>query len=253
MSSESPCPTLSPLAETLRAHVAEYKKTLALFEEEGSKELAEKLARIKNAIETTKKSIDDALEPFGYSLDTFLLTPEDISRLLKEAGSVAELDPNFEGGIIHVDVDPKIIDALKTWGTAQEAFKNADSTRWYIDSDLNDYPWQPLTETTLDVLVIHHGRTTPGERNALVFSMGTLGYRPLTLAELMAVMITKPEYNKRAELLNTYEKHKIDGLPRSPYAHLTGSRRGLRAGSVENEWGKDLRFLFVRKSNEPKT
>jgi hypothetical protein len=248
---ESICPALTPLAEVLRAHVAEYQKTLVLFEQEGTKELAEKLEGIKNEIETTKKSIDDALEPFGYSLDappSEPLTPQEVNRMLREAGSKAELDPTFEGGIIHVDIEPKIIEALKTWVTAQEAFKNADSTTPAIDSDLNDYPWQPLTETTLDVLVIHHGQTTSEERDALVLSMDTIGFRPLTLAEFMAVVITKPEYNKRAEVLTTYEKHKLDGGLQSLCAGRSGSKRGLVARWVDGEWKEHFRFVFVRKS-----
>jgi hypothetical protein len=244
---ESICPALSPLAEALRVQVAEYRKTLAQFEVEGTKELAEKLAGIKTEIELTEKNINEVLSPFGHSLDTPPLTPKDVNRLLREVDSVAELDPTFEGGIIHVDIDPKIVDALKRRGAAYKAFREADSTRWHIGGSLNDYPWQPLTETSLDVLVMNHGKTTPEEFDTFVHSMDTMGYRPLTLAELMAVVIMKPEYNKRGEWLGTYEKHMLDGSVWWPCAAWNGSQRVLETFPVDEGWVKHVRSLFVRK------
>ena len=204
---ESPCPALTPLATQLRTQVAAYKETLTRFEAEGTAELAQTLARIQADIEETEGHIREVLEPLGYSLDT--LNPIiEINRMLKKLEfSRAELDPDFEGGIVHLEIDARTWEALKTWDTARQAYedleRNADgSSNADIWEEIPESSWatnwQPPIKQSFDVLVVGQGdrEINEGERYEVVSCMDTMGYRPLTFSELLAVGIVRPHFQK---------------------------------------------------------
>jgi hypothetical protein len=254
--SESICPSLTPLAETLRAHVAEYKKTLALFEEKGTKELAEKLAGIETDIKTTEKNINDALGPLGHSLDTppsEPLTPKEVNRLLQEAGSKAELYQRFENGIAHVDIDPII---METFTSAIDAFQKADngskSSYW---EEWANAPWTPPAVPFDAVILSYNGDPETRESSdAIVKDADNAGFRPATFPEMMALGIQYPEFAKQS---NCYfvglTEYKLDDNSVVPSLWLNRGTRGLAGRLWTVEWGAEARFVFVRKSTEPKS
>jgi hypothetical protein len=155
---------------------------------------------------------------------------------------------SFEGGIVSINIDPKTMEALTSWDTAQEAYKRADggSASWIYDP-LKNIPWTKPQSTSLDILILNHGETTPTQRDTLVATMNVADYRPLTLAELMALGITRPDLNKQNEYLVTYEEHTLGGGSRVPYLVWNGGLRNLNADIASDGWDEHDRFLFVRK------
>ena len=172
----------------------------------------------------------------------------ELAQRLKETGSLAIPDLSFEGGSVSIEITPTLREQLKDWDTAKIAYEKADnsSPSWIYD-ELKNIPWKQPTASSLDILVLNHGKTTPQDRDVLVTQMDNAGYRPLTLAELIALGITRPELNKRDEILNTYEKHTLAGVSQAPFLDFVGGRRDLRAYDASDDWGDWSRFLFVRK------
>ncbi len=173
----------------------------------------------------------------------------EINRRLKTLGSNAEVDESIENGIVHLDITPELKEKLKDWITARATYEAADNgSPSYIWDGLKDYPYTPPTTTSLDVVVLNHGSTTPQDRDTMVSHMDSLGYRPLTLAELIAFGILKPELNKLPDrFFNTYKPHSLGGFSRAPYLGWGGSNRRLDASGASDEWRERDRFLFVRK------
>lgn len=171
---------------------------------------------------------------------------------LAEVGSPASLDIAIEGGVFSFEVDTKTLEALKTWGTAKERYIGADnaSPSWVWGGyDTFGTQYTPLTTTTLDCVLLDHGRTTSAERQVLVSSMDTAGYRPLTVAELIALGISKPEINKMPErYITTLKEYSLDGSALAPRLGWFDGKRRLSANDVSDDWGADSRFVFVRKS-----
>ncbi|HMO78500.1 MAG TPA: AAA family ATPase [Candidatus Paceibacterota bacterium] len=178
---------------------------------------------------------------------TIAESPDSIQERLKTLGSRAEVDTTIEGGLISFTITPEVQKALQSYSTAKEAYNKADGIPTFIVSDLRGMPWKQLTSNNLNVLVLNHGQTTPTERDQMVTHMDTLGYRPLTLSELMALGIMRPDLNKRVEILNTYDIHVLDGIRHAPCLYWDGSRRLLDANDVSDVCGDRSRFLFVRK------
>ncbi len=172
----------------------------------------------------------------------------ELAKHLKEAGSPAVPDLSFEGGIVSIDITPDLKENLKNWPSAKAAFEAADngSLSWVYDG-LREYPYTPLTATTLDVLILNHGNTTPKDRDTMVTHLDTLGYRPLTLAELIALGVRRPDFNKRNEVLNTYKPVSLGGDAEAPCLDWLGSERYLGASGISRVCGDGVRFLFVRK------
>ena len=175
------------------------------------------------------------------------LPPTAINQHLEKLGIPASLDAAIEGGVITIEISPELIEALQTWETAKAAYKEADGGSASVTgSSLDEYPWQPPTTTTLETLIVNHGETTPAERDTLVAAMDQAGYRPLTLAELTALTITKPDLDRREEYFNTYELTSV-GVEQSPFFNWDGAARRLGAFEVSAVWDGRSRFLFVSK------
>jgi len=251
-SSPNICPTLTTLHTKFTEEVAQYKATLALFEREGTTALRDSLIAQKENLLRTKATINAVLNPLGYDIDTPLPkweSPEEITKRLKEIGSPAVLDESFgEKGIVSIDITPELREQLKDWLTARATYEAADNgSPSYIWDALKDYSYEPPTTTSLDVVVLNHGATTPQDRDTMVSHMDSLGYRPLTLAELIALGVLKPELNKRSEILNTYKPHTLVGYSRTPYLRWSGDNRALNVSFASDGWGGPSRFLFTRK------
>ena len=175
-------------------------------------------------------------------------TPESIKKLLKEIGTPATLDESFEGGIIALEIDKKTLESLKTWDKAKDAYEKADnaSPSW-VWPELDNIQYTAPTSSSLGVLVLNHGETTPQQRDKLVEDLDKKGFRPLEFSELVALGIMKPEYNKRNEILNTYKKYSLVGYSLAPFLNWGGGRRYLDALVVSNVWDERFRCVFVRK------
>ena len=155
---------------------------------------------------------------------------------------------SFEGGTISLEITPMLREQLKDWNTVKATYEAADnSSPSRIFPELNDIPWKQPNATSLDVLVLNHGQTILKDPDTLVTQMDAAGYRPLTLPELMALGITRPEFNKRSERLITYEKHTLEGDLRTPCLDFDNGKRNLHAHGVNYDWRIRYRFLFVRK------
>jgi len=176
-------------------------------------------------------------------------TPTSINEKLKELGSPATVDTTIEGGVVSLEIDQKTMEALHSYDTAIQAYKDTDggSAPWVYE-ELKNIPWTQPTTASLDVLILNHGETTSTERDTMVEDMDKAGYRPLTFPEFMALGIIRPDLNKRNETFNTYEKYTLGGRLRVPNFSLDVGVRGLSAVVVSFDWYAHYRFLFVRKS-----
>ena len=172
----------------------------------------------------------------------------ELAQTIKATGSPARPDMSFEGGIVNIEIDTNTQESLKTWKGAQVAYQSTDnkSPSW-IWGGLDDVPYIPPQDSSLDIIVLNHGRTDPQERDKLVDDMDKAGYRPLEFSELVALGIIKPELNKRNEILNTYKKYSLVGGVQVPYLSWGGDERWLVVSGVSGGWGGGYRFLFVRK------
>ncbi len=201
----------------------------------------------KNSVEEDDKADLVLSREEKLKIEIGIIT-EEIIDLLKESGTHATLDTSFEGGVVSIDVTPELQGQFTNWELAKAAFEAADNgspSRIYNHFEI--IPWKPPTNTHFDILVLNHGKTITKERNTLVSHMETLGYRPLTVAELMLVGIARPDLIKRKEVLNSYEKHRVDDMLVSPYLHWDGLRNLSVSGQFAPDWSEIHRFLFVRK------
>jgi hypothetical protein len=177
-----------------------------------------------------------------------LLQIIEFNKAFKETGSPARLDVAIEGGIVPLELTQDNLESLQNYETAIKAYEKADggSPSW-VWEPLQNIPWTPPNRRSLAVHILDHGRTNEAERDQLVADMDNAGYRVLTFSELVALGVSKPELNKRDEILNTYEKHTLHGGSRVPYLYWDGGGRRLRALHADADWGAHYRFLFVRK------
>lgn len=169
----------------------------------------------------------------------------ELAQAIKESGSPARPDLSFEGGIVSIAIPQE---KLKDLSTALQAYKDADggSPSWIWDG-LNKIPYTQPTDSSLEVIVLNHGKTIPEQRDRLVSDMDKVGYRPLEFSELVALGIVKPELNKRNEVLNTYKKYQLEGRLLAPLLRWRGDARFLFADRVVLDWGGLSRFVFARK------
>ena len=171
----------------------------------------------------------------------------EFTKTFKETGSPARLDVAIEGGVVTFEIDPKTLESLRTYKSAIAAYTEADGTPVYIYDALEKIPWTIPRANTLAVHILNHGRTTPPEREKMVADMDRAGYRVLTFSELVALGISRPDLNKRDEVLNTYEEYTLLGVSRALLLCWLGVQRCLDAVGVRGGWDERGRFLFVRK------
>jgi len=190
----------------------------------------------------------DAIEP-PHTTES----PNDINMHLKALGSPATVDISIERGLFTFSIDAIIEAKLRTPEGAKKAFIEADggsaSNPWDGFFDTTVDTWEPLTKTTLDTCIVSHGQTTQAQRAQLVTHMESLGYRPPTRTELLALAITRPDLNKIPDrYLTTLKEYSLGGRLQAPYFLLYDSERRLNANDVSNDWYGRSRFLFVRKT-----
>jgi hypothetical protein len=178
--------------------------------------------------------------------------PDKIDRALRDLGSPAVFDRSIEDGTLSFSIDDITADKLRTPDGAKQAFIEADSgsatNPWDGFFDTRVDAWEPLTKTTFDTCIISHGQTTQAERAQLVTHMESLGYRPPTRTELLALAITRPDLNKIPHrYLTTLKEYSLGGVLLAPCFALDDSGRGLGADGGSGVWDDRDRFLFVRK------
>ncbi len=176
------------------------------------------------------------------------VTPEEIITLLQESGSKAELDASFEGGIVSIDIPSDITD----WPSAEAVFKGADngsaSSTW---SEWGKGDWSAPKATHLDIIVLSYSKDPETRRSSekAIADMDRLGFRPLTLEEMIIAGALEPKFTKTKSRyfvsLTKYEVGRDSFIP-SLY-HNDGIRTlygNAWYGTERSDW---LRFLCVRK------
>ncbi len=248
-----PCTTLTSLKHSLQTKLEEYKAALEEVRIEGTMSSVQRLRAIEAELTNIKTAIEEELNKAGYSLETPETTdPNVINQKLQELGSKATIDTNIEGGIISFTVSPEHLTALQSYDTAIKAYRaipRASATEGVasVSSDLEHFPWHPITNSNLETVILNHGRTNKADRNLLVQHMETLGYRPPHLSELVALSLARPDLNRRNEWLITYEKHEVGrGVLWVPRLYWFDSERGLGVFLVDGRWDERSRFVFVR-------
>jgi len=177
-------------------------------------------------------------------------SPSAIQEKLKERGSPAEVDTAFEGGKVSVILSPEVMKSLETYDTAILAWKGASNTRTSVYDKLSEITWTPPANTALDVLILKHGETTSAERDLLVSQMDSLGYRPLSFAELVGFTTMRPDLiENRQEILITCAKYTVGGDLRVPGIDWSDEveMRGISAYNDSSAYNVEDRFLFVPK------
>ena len=248
-SKQNTCLSLNKKLASLRALCSDIQSLHNQLLTEGPdavKEIKEQFENKKKRADILKSELESLLKQ--VTPEKLHDTPESIKKLLKEIGTPATLDESFEGGVIALEIDTNTQEALKTWDKVKDAYEKADnaSPSWVWD-ELDNIPYTPPTSSSLGVIVLNHGETTPQERDKLVEDLDKKGFRPLEFSELVALGIMKPEYNKRNEVLNTYKKYSLVGVSQAPFLCWNGGNRRLDARDVSNDWYELSRFVFVRK------
>lgn len=195
------------------------------------------------------------VEPEGW--ETFSVE-EKVSHLrtelgerLKELGSPAIIDTFFEGGVVHIALTPELQKKLKYSNSALQAFEEAGN---YIHPDcydkLQNITYTPL-HSSFDVVVLNHGQTTQAQREKLVSDMRKAGYSPLSLSQLIALGIVKPELieqgEREDEVLNTCKEYELGDVSYTPVLFYDGNQRFLSLSEVDgriDSWSDRNRFLF---------
>ena len=179
-----------------------------------------------------------------------LLQLIELAQRLKETGSPARPDLSFEGGIVRVDV-PK--EKLKDLPTALQSYKDADnkSSPWVWDKWKKMTSYKAPEATHLDVIILSYNAdpTTRASSDKIVEDMDKAGLRPATIAELIALGITHPEFNKRADtyLVGLGTKEVLGGCLCVPGLDWGGGERGLDRFRWTGGWSEHYRFVCLRK------
>ncbi len=175
----------------------------------------------------------------------------ELVQRLKETGSPARPDLSFECGIVPIDVN---IEKLKDLKTALQSYKDADngSPSWIWNEWKNMQSYKAPEATHLDVIILSYNNDPKARQSSdkTIHDMDRLNLRPATIAELIALGIVKPEFNKRNDtyLIGLGTKEVLDGGPRVPNLYWDVGERGLRRSRWAGEWDELFRFVCVRKS-----
>ncbi len=247
--------SLDSLTDRYESLLSAYQETFTAFEAEGTRELGEKLTSLQSEITALEATINAILGPLGYDLDKTPRTAESheaINQRLKEAGSFAVLDESFgEQGIVSIDIDPKTMEALKTYDTAIAAYTAADNNSpSCVLEELKDMPLTSLEDSSFDAYVLSYNadQETRQSSDAIVADMDKAGFRPATFTELLALCITHPDLGKRnVYLVALGTKATLDGHSSVALLNWGGSQRLLDRGGWTLGWSERRRFVCVRK------
>lgn len=175
----------------------------------------------------------------------------ELAQKLKEVGSPAHPDLSFEGGIVSIEIDQKMEEALTTWDTAQQAYKEADNgSPSYIWDEWKKGEWKPPTGEHLEIVVLSYNADSKTQQSPdkIVADMDRLGLRPLTLEEMTLAGIAEPKFTKTlGKYFVGLTKYARGDRSCVPNLWRVGARRLGNSGWADG-WSAGARFLCVRKS-----
>ncbi len=181
-----------------------------------------------------------------------LLTSKKMIRIIKESGSPAILDTFFEGGVVPVTTSLELREALKDFSSAKMAYASADNgSLSNMAPGLNKMPLLPLDSFNFNTIILSHSKESSLQMTLedTLTDIDNLDLRPATFAELIALAIVKPEFNKRSEYLialGTTAAVKEDVLY-FPILGWDGRTRLLTWGQWTGGWSSRRRLVCVPK------
>ena len=174
----------------------------------------------------------------------------ELAKNLKESGSFARPDMSFEGGIVSIDIDREKLSTLHSALTSYEdADNHSPSYVWPEWRNMKSYTPPETTHLEVIILSYNNDRETREASESIVSDMDKAGLRPATIAELIALGLVNPEFNKRNDtyLVGLGTKEVLGGFPCVPFLDWDVSRRSLDRGWWTDVWGERDRFVCVRK------
>jgi hypothetical protein len=144
----------------------------------------------------------------------------ELAKNIKESGSPARPDMSFEGGIVSIDIDQE---KIKDLPTAFSSYEHADnkSPSWIWDEwrKMKSYKSPETAQLNAIILSYNNDPRTRQSSDKILADMDKMGLRPATIAELIALGIAKPEFNKRDDmyLVGLGTKEVLDGGPHVPF------------------------------------
>jgi hypothetical protein len=171
----------------------------------------------------------------------------ELAKNIKESGSPARPDMLFGGGIVTIEISEE---KLKDTKTALQSYKEADnnSPHYIWDEWINAPYTKPKLPLEAIILSYNKDPNTRESSDKIVADMNKLNLRPATLEEMIALGITKPEFNKRSgTYLVGLTKYSLGGSSHVPILSWRGDKRGLDGGRWGSGWDGWGRFVCVRK------
>lgn len=175
----------------------------------------------------------------------------ELAKQFKEAGTPATPDLSFEGGIVSIDIDTEKFTDIES---AFKAYNEADggSPSWIWDEWRKIHSYKAPETAQLDVIILSYNNDprTRKSSDAIVADMARANLRPATIAELIALDIEKPEFNKRegAYLIGLGTKEILVGYLVVPLLYFDVGERYLFGDGWSFEWLVRGRFVCVRKT-----
>lgn len=178
----------------------------------------------------------------------------DFIKKCENADIPIRLDVSIDGGVVNIIINDKNLNLLETYESAVNLFKDADQgSASFTEGVLREIPWTAPTSSSFWVYILNIGATNLDGRNKMLANMTRIGYRPLTLSELIAFAIANPHLNKLNEVLSSYTLHTVRSYiePIYPTIGWSGTERILGAAFDEEDYPPSYknnncnRYLFT--------
>lgn len=178
----------------------------------------------------------------------------DFIKKCENADIPIRLDVSIDGGVVNIILNDKNLNLLQTYESAVNLFKDADrGSASFTEGVLREIPWTAPPSSSFWVYILNIGVTNLDGRNKMLTNMTRIGYRPLTLSELIAFAIANPHLNKLNEVLSSYTLHTVRPYiePIYPTIGWSGTERILGAAFDEENYPPSYknnnynRYLFT--------
>ena len=169
--------------------------------------------------------------------DSNLSIPEVIARIKGDGNSATELVE--ENIILTVDYSCTLQGMIDA---GNYAWQNSDITEKHfpLPAELSGQ------KTTISSKLFHFDRDISSKD--AISEMEKAGYRPATLAELLALGEAHPELQKEFPIVALGSVWRVgDGVRLVPVLGFDGDGRGLGLGWLDDGWDVNYRFFGVRK------
>lgn len=178
----------------------------------------------------------------------------ELAKSVRETGNFARPDMDFEGGIVSVEIDKE---KLKDFPTALRAYKEADngSPSWVWEEWLSLEPKDFIVpEKKLDIFIISYDSGLDSvdlSLEKISKDIEKINLRPVTISELIALGIAKPEFNKGKEdmsLIALGTKVFLEDYIRIPRLDFNDGERRLNRLTYSSSLNKNqFRVICVPK------